>query len=91
MRDANIIGGTSRWQLDRRAPVSYKCHMSVLAIRISDKEKALLAKRVMEAGVSTGVLVRDLIKAEPIVTSADLLKEMNSLLGVQNLRIKVRR
>lgn len=70
--------------------MSYKCHMSVLTIRISNEEKVLLAKRAKQAGVSTGALVRDLIKAEPIVTSADLLKEMNSLLGAQNLRIKVR-
>ena len=71
--------------------VSYECQMSVLTIRISDEEKALLAKREKQAGVSTGALVRDLIKAEPIVTSADLLKEMESLVGAQNLRIKVRR
>ena len=71
--------------------VSYECQMSVLTIRISDEEKALLAKRAKQAGVSTGALVRDLIKAEPIVTSADLLKEMESLVGAQNLRIKVRR
>ena len=66
--------------------MSYKCHMSVLAIRISDKQKALLATRAKEAGVSTGALVRDLIKAEPIVTSADLLKEMKAMVGAQNLR-----
>lgn len=69
--------------------VSYECQMSVLTIRISDEEKALLAKRAKQAGVSTGALVRDLIKAEPIVTSADLLKEMESLVRAQNLRIKV--
>ena len=70
--------------------VLYKCHMSVLTIRISDVEKAMLAKRAKQAGVSTGALVRDLIKAEPIVTLADLLKEMKAMVGAQNLRIKVR-
>ena len=70
--------------------MSYKCHMSVLTIRISNEEKASLAKRAKQAGVSTGALVRDLIKAGPIVTSADLLKEMKSLVGDQNLRIRVR-
>ena len=70
--------------------VLYKCHMSSLTIRISDEEKAMPAKRAKEAGVSTGALVRDLIKADPIVTSADLLKEMQTMVGAQNLRIKVR-
>lgn len=64
--------------------------MSVLTIRISNEEKALLAKRAKQAGISTGALVRELIKTEPIVTSADLLKEMKSLVGNQNLRIRVR-
>ena len=36
--------------LDRMVMVSYKGHMSVLTIRISDEEKTLLAKRAKEAG-----------------------------------------
>ncbi len=71
--------------------MSYKCRMSILTIRISETEKAELAKRAKRAGVSTGALVRDLIKVEPVVTAADLLKEMAPLWGAQQLRIKPRR
>lgn len=64
--------------------------MSVLTIRLSEEEKAQLAKRAKKAGLSTGALVRDLIRAEPIMTAADLLREMEPLMGQKNLRIRRR-
>lgn len=65
--------------------------MSILTVRISDDEKARLTKRARAAGVTTGALVRQLISETPIATAADLLREMESLPGGKNLRVKRRR
>jgi hypothetical protein len=61
--------------------------MSILTVRISDEEKALLARRAKVEGTTTGALVRRLIQEKSFVTSADLLAEMQSLLGDKRLAI----
>jgi hypothetical protein len=62
--------------------------MSILTVRISDAEKAALAKRAKSEGTTTGALVRRLIQEKPFATSADLLAEMQSLMGDKRLAIK---
>ena len=65
--------------------------MSVLTVRISDKEKALLAKRAKAAGMTSGAYVRELISSRQFVTAADLLAEMDSYMGNTGLRIRPRK
>ena len=65
--------------------------MSILTVRISDKEKSLLARRAKAAGISAGGFVRGLIREKTFATSADLLSEMDSLMGDQRLRVKPRK
>jgi hypothetical protein len=62
--------------------------MNVLTIRSSEKEKTALAKRVKAAGLSSGALDRAMIRDNQIITAADLLKEIDSMMGNQDLRIK---
>lgn len=62
--------------------------MSVLTVRLSDKEKALLVKRAQSEGTTTGALVRRLIQEKSFVTAADLLEEMQSSLGDKRLTIR---
>ena len=62
--------------------------MSVLTIRISEKEKAELARRAKESGVSTGALVRRMINETPLTSADDLLKEVERRMGDQSLRVR---
>ncbi len=64
--------------------------MSVLTIRISEKEKTTLARRAKEEGTTTGALVRRMIQERPFTTAADLLAEMDSLMGDKRLAIRKR-
>ena len=64
--------------------------MSILTVRISEEEKAALAKRAQSEGTTTGALVRRLIQEKPLSTSADLLAEMKSLMGDKRLAINKR-
>ena len=65
--------------------------MSVLTIRISDKEKAALTRRAKSEGTTPGGLVRRLIQEKPIVLAADLLDEMDALMGDKRLAVKPRK
>jgi hypothetical protein len=65
--------------------------MPVLTVRISEDEKARIVSRARKAGLTTGALVRELIAAPPFVTAADLLAELESLMGEKRLRIKPRK
>lgn len=64
--------------------------MPVLSVRISEKEKRLLAQKAKQAGVSAGVLVREFINEKPFTTGADLLEAMTAQLGNKRLRIRRR-
>ena len=55
--------------------------MSVISIRISEKEKAILARRAKEAGISSGALVRQLLNTAPLATAGELLAEMERLMN----------
>ena len=65
--------------------------MSVLTVRISEKEKAELARRAKLEGTTTGGLVRRLIREKPFVVAADLMAEMDALLGDKRLAVKPRK
>jgi hypothetical protein len=65
--------------------------MPVLTVRISAEEKKLLARRAGKAGLSSGALVRQMLREAPLGSAAELLDEMNRRLGDTKLRIKRRR
>ncbi len=65
--------------------------MSVLTIRISEEEKAHLARRAKESGVSAGALVRRLLNESPLTSAEDLLKEMERRMGDRSLRVRRKR
>ena len=60
--------------------------MAVLTVRISEKEKADLARKAKAAGVSAGGYVRQLLNERVFVTGADLLREMERRMGDKRLR-----
>jgi predicted transcriptional regulator len=65
--------------------------MAVLTIRVSDEEKMQLTQRAKKAGTTAGALVRQLIREKPFTTSADMLSEIDSLLGEKRFKIKARK
>ena len=65
--------------------------MTVLTVRVSEAEKARLARRAKSEGLSAGALVRQLISEKPWTTAADLLAEMESLMGEKRLKVKARK
>jgi len=65
--------------------------MTVLTVRVSEKEKARLARRAKAAGVSSGALVRQLINQRPLETAADLLAEIEQFMGDPRLKVKARK
>jgi len=62
--------------------------MSVLTIRISEKEKAELLRRAKESGLSAGALVRRMINEAPLTSADDLLKEVERRMGDKSLRVR---
>ncbi len=62
--------------------------MSVLTVRISEKEKAALASRAKSEGTTSGALVRRMIQEKPFTTSSELLAEIHTLMGDHRLAIK---
>jgi hypothetical protein len=65
--------------------------MPVLTVRVSAKEKASLDRRAKRAGVSTGALVREMLRETPFTTAEELLEEATRRLGDRSLRIHRRR
>ena len=65
--------------------------MSVLTIRLPETEKAALSLRAKAEGTTAGGLVRRLIRNKPFVLAADVLAEMESLMGDKRLSVKARR
>jgi len=64
--------------------------MSVLTIRLSEKEKRRLQRRAKAEKTTAGALVRQFINEKPFVSSADLLAEMDALMGDKRLAVKRR-
>ena len=61
--------------------MSYICHtMSVISIRLSAEEKAMLARKAKEAGISSSAMARQLLNAAPLTTAGELLAEMERLM-----------
>jgi hypothetical protein len=65
--------------------------MPVLTVRVSEEEKKLLARRASKAGLSSGALVRQMLREAPLASASELLDEMNRRLGDAKLRIRRRR
>jgi hypothetical protein len=65
--------------------------MSVLTIRLREEEKSRVVREAREAGVSTGAYVREKLNRRPIDTAADLLRELDGMMGDQRLKVKRRR
>jgi hypothetical protein len=64
--------------------------MSVLTVRISEKEKTALAARAKSEGTTTGALVRRMIQEQPFTTAADLLADIQTRMGDKRLVIRRR-
>ena len=62
--------------------------MPILNVRISEKEKALLAELSKKAGVSTGALVRWMLNQTPLSTAGELLDEMKRRFDDGKLRVR---
>lgn len=62
--------------------------MPVLTVRISEEEKALLAKRSKQEGVTAGALVRQMLNEMPLTTAGELLAEANRRMGDKRLRVR---
>ena len=65
--------------------------MPVLTVRISEKEKALLAERSKSEGITAAALVRQMINEKPLITAGDLLEEVNRGMGDKRLRVRRKR
>ena len=62
--------------------------MSVLTICISEKEKAALARRAKESGLTAGALVRQMINEAPLHSADNLLKKVERRMGDKSLRVR---
>ena len=62
--------------------------MPVLTVRISEEEKAQLAKRSKKAGITAGALVRRLLNQTPLTTAGKVLDDMKRRLGDAKLRVR---
>lgn len=62
--------------------------MPVLTVRISEKEKALLAKRAKQEGLTAGALIRRMLNDVPFITAGDVLDDMERRFGDKRLRVR---
>ena len=62
--------------------------MPVLTVRISEEEKALLAKRSKQEGLTAGALIRRMLNEMPLNTAGELLEEMERRFGDKRLRVR---
>ena len=65
--------------------------MPVLTVRISEEEKALLAKRSKQEGITAGALIRRMLNDAPFITAGDVLDDMERRLGDKRLRVRRRK
>lgn len=64
---------------------------SILTVRLTREEQAILAKRSKRAGMKKATFVRKLIRDEEIVTGSDALAWADRHMGDERLRIKPRK
>ncbi len=77
--------------LTQQRKLSYiRLTMNTLTVRISDEDKAALARRAKAEGITTGALVRRMIQEKPITSATDLLKEIEGRMGDKRLAIAKR-
>jgi hypothetical protein len=62
--------------------------MSILTVRLTDEEAALLEQRARSAGVKKATLVRQLIRETSFVTAGDVLKDLPKRMGDARLRVR---
>lgn len=65
--------------------------MPILTVRISEKEKALLAERSKLEGVTAGTIIRRMLNEAPLTTSAEVIEDMERRLGDVRLRVRRRK
>ena len=79
-------------RLERTALPYYTSHtMPILTVRISEKEKTLLAERSKLEGVTAGALIRRMLNEAPLTTSAEVIEDMERRLGDVTLRVRRRK
>ena len=62
--------------------------MPMLTVRLTEKEKLILARRSRKAGMKKAAFVRRLILERPFETAADVLADLDRHLGDGRLRIR---
>lgn len=60
----------------------------MLTVRLTEKEKLILARRSRKAGMKKAAFVRRLILERPFETAADVLADLDRHLGDGRLRIR---
>jgi hypothetical protein len=66
---------------------NYDESMAILTVRLTADEERLLTKRSRGAGMKKATFVRQLIREEPFVTGADVIKDAERRMGDPRLRI----
>ena len=61
--------------------------MPVLTVRLTDEEKRILARRSRKAGLKRATFVRQLIREQPYETATELLADLESHWGNEQLRV----
>jgi hypothetical protein len=73
--------------IDIQMTYNYPPAMAILTVRLTADEERLLAKRSRGAGMKKATFVRQLIREEPFVTGADVVKDAERRMGDARLRI----
>jgi hypothetical protein len=61
--------------------------MAILTVRLTDDEERLLGKRSRGAGMKKATFVRQLIREEPFLTGADVIRDAERRMGDVRLRV----
>ena len=75
--------------IDIQKTYNYHQAMAILTVRLTADEERLLSKRSRGAGMKKATFVRQLIREEPFVTGADVVKDAQRRMG--DLRLQVSR
>jgi hypothetical protein len=59
--------------------------MTILTVRLTADEERLLTKRSKDAGVKKAAFVKQLIREEPFVTGADVVKDAERRMGATRI------
>jgi hypothetical protein len=64
---------------------NYPYAMAILTVRLTADEERLLTKRSRGAGMKKATFVRQLIREEPFVTGADVVKDAERRMGATRM------